>query len=316
MTKRKSRKPKREGISLLELMERFPDEQTAHDWFAERRWGVDGRHCPRCGSDSTRDSKRLRYYWCLGCRQRFTVRTDTVMESSKIPLRKWAIAVYLCSTSLKGVASTRLARDLDITQKSAWFLGHRIREAMTFDPFSPFTGPVEVDETYFGGRRKNMSNKKRKALKDAGRGPSGKVAVVGVKDRNTGRVSAKVVKRTDADTLQLFVRERVALGATVYTDDAKAYRGLAYLHRTVRHSVGEYVNGMAHTNGIESFWSLLKRGYVGTYHYMSAKHLHRYVNEFSARKAVREWDTMRQMGDVVTGMVGGRLTYSALVERV
>ncbi len=172
-----------------------------------------------------------------------------------------------------------------------------------------------MDETYFGGRRKNMLNKKRKALKDTGRGTSGKVAVVGVKDRNTGRVSARVVKRTDADTLHVFVRERVALGATVYTDDAKAYRGLPYRHRTVRHSVGEYVDGMAHTNGIESFWSLLKRGYVGTFHYMSAKHLHRYVNEFSARKAVREWVTARQMDDVVTGMVGRRLTYSALVGR-
>ena len=249
----------------------------------------------------------------IGCRKRFSVRTGTVMEASKIPLRKWAVAVYLCATSLKGVASTRLARDLGITQKSAWFLGHRIREAMAYDPHKPFTGLVEVDETYFGGRRHNMSNKKRKKLKNTGRGTSGKVPVVGVKERSTGWVRAQVVERTDAKTLHLFMRERIAPSATVYTDDHGGYHGIPYEHEVIKHSVKQFVKGMAHTNGIESFWSLLKRGYVGVYHYMSPKHLHRYVNEFSARKGVRTWATEKQMNEFVSGMVGSRLTRKALV---
>ena len=223
----------REGISLVELMDMFPDEDAAHDWFVDRRWGETGRYCPRCGSVETVESKRRYTFWCQGCKTRFSVRTGSVLERSKIPLRKWAIAIYLSATSLKGVSSMKLHRDLNITQKSAWFMAHRIREALMRDT-PTFSGPAEADETYMGGLRKNMPKAKRKGLK--GRGGIGKAIVAGVKDRETGEVSASVVEAGDAKTLQAFVHDRVAEGATVYTDEALAYKGMPFEHEAVNHS--------------------------------------------------------------------------------
>ena len=235
----------------------------------------------------------------------------TILEESRLPLRKWAIAIYLETTNLKGVSSMHLHRDLSVSQKTAWFMLHRIREAWKQELGDRFEGPVEIDETFVGGKAKNMHAHKRKQV-IKGRGPAGKTAGGGVKDRATNRVSATVVKNVDQPTLQGFVAENVKPGAKVYTDDHGGYVGLPN-HETVRHSVKEYVNGMAHTNGIESFWSMLKRGYVGTYHRMSAKHLHRYVNEFAGRHNQREDDTIDQMAAVARGLGGKRLQYKELV---
>ena len=207
------------------------------------------------------------------------------------------------------VWSTQIA--IGVTQKTAWFMLHRIREAWSVETVALFSGPVEVDETYFGGKRANiMSKAKRKEL--TGRGPVGKTAVVGAKDRDTNQIRAAVVEHTDTATLQGFVAGNAAPGAKVYTDDASAYRGMPFEHGTVRHSVGEYVDGMVHTNGIESFWSMLKRAHKGVYHKLSHKHLQRYVSEFAGRHNIREQDTINQMAHVAAAMVGTRLMYRDL----
>ena len=300
-----------------------------------------------------------------GCAKRFSTKTGTVMECSNLGFQVWAIAIFLVATTLKGISSMKLHRDLGVTQKTAWFLAHRIRETWQdtsswfawLPGFHPFDGPIEADETYVGGKRKNMSHEKRKQIR--GRGTVGKVAVAGVKDRATGQVSARVVQNTDSVTLQGFVQHHGTPGATVYTDAALAYRGMtgfehqAVNHRAPRkillppheqacrpmdvlsgtgflmvrgsetrgvtlffevpHSVGEYVRDGAHTNGIESFWSMLKRGYVGVFHQLSAKHLNRYVAEFAGRHNIRLLDTLDMIRSMVVGIVGKRLPYKTLV---
>ena len=296
-------------MTLMEVMDRFPDEDTAREWFESVIW-PEGRCCTRCGSTNTHvASHRTMPYRCRDCQKYFSAKTGGALERSKVTYRQWAIAIYLSVTNLKGVASLKLHRDIGVTQKTAWFMMHRLREAWAWAP-EEFEGPVEVDETYIGGKRKNMHADRRKQFE--GRGAVGKKPVVGIKDRKTKRVQAQVVDDVTKATLQEFVERRRAEGATAYTDEARAYEGLDN-HETVKHGVGEYVRGMAHTNGVESFWSMLKRGYMGTYHYMSWKHLQRYVNEFTGRHNIRDMDTICQMHDVVAGLAGRRLMYKELV---
>ena len=306
MTQQAPGQAHRKGITLIDAIQRFGDEATAEAWFIDTRW-PNGIRCPYCDSDSIADVKHRipMPYRCRDCRKHFSVKSNSVMQSSKLPLSKWAIAFYLYSTNLKGVSSMKLHRDLGITQKSAWHMAHRIREAWDVDA-DRFAGPVEADETYIGGREGNKHADKKL---HAGRGAVGKTAVAGVKDRETNRVAADVVDSTDAPTLQAFVRERTERKAVVYTDESSAYVGLNRAHEAVKHSVGEYVRGHAHTNGMESFWSMLKRGYVGVYHQMSEKHLHRYVSEFSGRHNSRPLDTEAQMSALAVGAVGKRLRY-------
>ena len=309
-------KAHRKGLTLLQVADMFRDEAEAEKWIAERRW-PNGPHCPDCGSFHVQSGikHKTMTHRCRDCpgRSMFTLRKGTVMEGTKLPYRVWAIGLYLFTTNLKGISSMKLHRELGITQKSAWFMLHRLRNAVESGS-GMFSGPVEVDETYMGGKRANMSNAKRKELAGTGRGAVGKVAIVGAKDRATRRVAAKVVESTDKSTLQGFVVEHTAPGATVYSDEASAYEGLPFEHQSVKHSVAEYVRGQVHTNGVESFWSMLKRGYVGIYHKMSPKHLDRYVTEFAGRHNVRESDTVQQMGSIVEGMGGKRLRYQDLID--
>ena len=298
-------------MSLVELFELFPDDETAERWFELQRWGKQ-ICCPRCGSVrySKVKNRRPMPYRCKDCRKHFSVKIGTVMEASNLNYQKWAIAIYLVATSLKGVSSMKLHRDLKIRQPSAWHLAQRIRKGFGGD-IEVMVGPVEADETYVGGKRKNMPKSKRKELD--GRGPVGKVAVAGIKDRSSNKVSAMVVETTDSATLQGFVRDQVAAGAKVYTDDALAYDGLVdFDHESVKHSLAEYVRGNVHTNGIESFWAMFKRAHKGTYHKMSPKHLHRYVQEFVGRHNIRGFDTIQQMALIVRGMDQKRLRYSDL----
>ena len=244
------------------------------------------------------------------CKKKFSVKTGTAMQSSKLGYQDWLYAYYLFATNLKSVSSMKLHRELGITQKSAWHMAHRIRKAWSQHQDDPFWGPVEADESYFGGKRRNMSNQKRKEL--TGRGPVGKTAVVAVKDRPTKQVRAKVVADTTAETLQGFVLGNTEEGAQVYTDDSSSYGSLEH-HETVRHSLQEYVKGEVHTNGVESFWSMLKRAHMGTFHRLSKQHLHRYVEEFAGRNNIRDLDTLAQMAHIADRMIGKRLRYQDLV---
>ena len=313
-TKKGPGKHFRKGLSVSEFFQMFPDDATAEAWIVQRRWPT-GVCCPQCGSlnVNTGAKRKSMPFRCREnvCDANFSAKTGTFMQSSKIGYRNWLFACYLISTNLKGVSSMKLHRDLGVTQKTAWHLAHRVRKALKSGG-SPFAGPVEVDETYMGGQRKNMSNAKRRELEGTGRGPVGKAAVVGAKDRASNKVAAKVVTSTDKETLQGFVKDWTDLQATVYSDEAAAYETLPFEHESVKHSVSEYVRGKAHTNGVESFWSMLKRGYIGTYHHMSEKHLQRYVDEFSGRHNVRSQDTLQQMEAIVTAMAGTRLRYKDL----
>ncbi len=305
-------KHERSGVSLMDLMRLFPDEESARAWFEASKWPT-GRYCPRCGSTNTHEAKHAKSpYRCRDCKKYFSVRTGSLMEGSNVPLLKWVFAIYLEATSLKGISSMKLHRDIDVTQKTAWFMLHRIREAWATSKNANFTGPAEADETYMGGLRKNMPKSKRKEL--FGQGRAGKVAVAGVKDRATNQVSAEVVEGTDRLTLQFFIEDRVINGAKVYTDEASAYKDMPYFeHEAVKHGAGEYVRGDVHTNGIESFWSMLKRAHKGTFHKISEKHLNRYIQQFAGKHNMRALDTIRQMQSIVAGMVGRRLRYPDLI---
>ena len=236
-----------------------------------------------CGAGSHRVQSGAKHktmpFRCRACRKRFSVRSGTVMQHSNPGYQVWAMAIYLFVTSLKSVSSMKLHRDLNIAQNSAWHLSHRIRAALCQEG-TGFAGPVEVDETYLGGKRRNRPN---------------------------------AVPATDKATLQGFVQEHADRQARVYTDKARAYETLPFEHESVKHSVGEYVRGQAHTNGVESFWFMLKRGYYGTFHKLSPKHLDRYVQEFAGRHNLREQDTIDMMGAVVLGMDGKRLKYEDLI---
>ena len=316
MTQKAPGRSHRIGMTVMELLRRFPDDATAEAWFEATRW-PDGRFCPDCGSVNTAPvaSRKPMPYRCRDCRAHFSVRKGTVMQSSKLGLQKWAIALYMMTTGIKGTSSMKLYREVGIRQATAWFLMQRIREGFMEGHNLPFPGPVEADETAIGGKRKNMSNKKRKALREAGvgRGSVGKAIVAGVKDRESKQVSAAVVERTDAKTLQGFVLDRTASTATVYTDESKAYTGIPRAHEAVNHSAGEYVRGDATVNGMEGFWSLFKRGYHGTFHHLSEKHLDRYLREFTGRNNIRDMDTLAQMEFLARAIVGKRLRYRDLV---
>ncbi len=300
----------REGISVIQLFQMFPDNASARKWMEDLRWPNNERHCPVCGSLKTKTvpNEKPMPYHCGDCRKYFSVKTGTVMQSSKIDLQKWVIAIYLMSTNLKGVSSMKLHRDLGVTQKTAWFMAQKIREGWVSGRDDKMDGIVEVDETYIGGKAKNMSAKDRAARKQF----SNKATVVGVLERD-GDIRVAHINKQDAPAM---IHANVCYEeGVVMTDAAYVYKNLGehYEHHIVNHSIGEYVRGQAHTNGIESFWATLKRGYKGTYHYMSPKHLSRYITEFAGRHNVRDYDTLVQMEMLARGFIGNGLRYKDLI---
>ena len=298
-------------ISLLQLFKLYPDQESAREYLEQRRW-PNGVTCPQCAERERIKARKDGYYRCNACLLDFTIRTGTVFERSHIPLHKWLYAMYLLITSRKGISSMQLSKEISVTQKSAWFMLQRLREACGSD-IDKLSGTVEVDETFVGGKERNKHAAKKL---NAGRGTVGKTAVIGLRERG-GNTIAMPVSDTGSNTLQSTIHAHVQTGSTVYTDESASYSdldGLFFRHEAVNHSSGEYVRGMASTNGIESVWAVLKRGLNGVYHHASSKHLARYVNEFAFRlnDGNVKRHTLDRLDSLVTATFGKRITYKEL----
>lgn len=280
--------------SIIQLLDFFKDEETGIAYYENIRWG-DNPTCPHCGSE--KPYKTNRGWKCRNkeCHKKFTVRVGTIFENSKIPFRVWFAAIYLATTSKKGISSVQLASQLNVTQKTAWFVLHRIRE-MLKDKAPKMLGEneaVEVDETYVGGKEGNKHHSKRRSHEDKNLTNEGKLyvpkkTVIGIIERD-GNVVLKHVPNATKANMNNFIENHVPKGSKIYTDEYKGYKSLGkkYTHDTVNHSLSLYVAGDVHTNTIESFWSVLKRGIHGIYHFVSDKHLERYLDEFAGRYNTR-----------------------------
>ncbi len=298
-------------ISTFQLFQMIPDAETARHYLESRLW-PSGVSCPVCTGQDRITTRKGGYYRCNLCRVDFTVRTGTIFERSHVPLHKWVYAMYLLVTARKGISSMQLAKEIGVTQKSAWFMLQRLREACS-GKMDKLSGLIEVDETFIDGNESNKHESKKLKL---GRGAVGKTAVMGIRERG-GRIIAMPVENTDKEQLQGAILAHVEVGSVVMSDEHSAYsglNGLFYRHEKVNHSAGEYSRQGIHTNSIESVWAVLKRGVYGVYHCISQKHVRRYVDEFAFRLNAGNVGrhTLERMESFINGVDGKRLTWAVL----
>ena len=307
-----------EPQTLVDAVRYFADADVTLKTMVELRW-PDGVCCPTCGSKDVRFLGTRRLWECKNKhpRKQFSAKVGTIFEDSPLSLDKWFVAIWAIANCKNGISSYELHRALGITQKSAWFVLHRVRLAMKAGGIEKMDGVVEADETFVGGLAKNMHKHKRaKAIK--GTGGAGKAVVMGIIRRTTkkspSKVKAMVIENADKATMHPIIRENVKPGTVLYTDAWAAYRGLApdYKHDVVDHAV-EYVRGAVHTNGAENFWSLLKRTIKGTYVSVEPFHLGRYLDEQSFRFNERELKDGGRFRTVLASVAGKRLTYKELI---
>ncbi len=295
--------------SIIDLLKAFPTEQDCINHLEVLRWNghVVSPFDPTSKVYKCKDNK----YRCKNTGKYFNVRTGTLFDNTKIELQKWFMAIYLITGHAKGISSIQLSKDIDVTQKTAWFMLHRIRKCFGIDS-KDLDNEVEIDETYVGGKNKNRHSDK-KVEGSQGRSTKDKAAVLGMVERG-GKLAAKHVTDAKAETIAPEVIERVKEGAKIYTDEWTSYKSLQriYDHSFVKHSQGEYVNGRIYTNTIEGFWSLLKRGIIGIYHFTSKKHLQKYVDEFVFRYNERHGSTQVRFTALLSN-IENRTTYKELI---
>lgn len=302
--------------TLMEAVQYFSDLDRCHEFMRVIKWQDGKPTCLKCGCDNIGDIKSRRMFQCKNreCRKQFSVKVGTIFEDSPLGLDKWFVAAWSIVNAKNGISSCELGRALGVTQKTAWFMLHRVRLSMRTESFKTIVGEIEADETFIGGRAKNMHANKRKAI---GRGWVGKEIVHGLLERTNGdkpsRVDLAVIPNTRTHTIQRRVKDRVAPGSKLYTDSLASYNGLksAYAHEFVDHAI-EYARGAVHTNGMENFWSLLKRTLRGTYVSVDPQHLSKYLDEQACRFNERKDSDSGRFAKVMKNVPGRRLTYAEL----
>jgi transposase-like protein len=300
--------------TLMEAIRYFSDPLTCIQFFARLRWADGQAECPRCQSKRVSFLSTRMLWKCLDCKKQFSIKVGTIFEDSPIGLDKWMCAMFLIANCKNGVSSYEIARDIKVTQKSAWFMLHRIRDAMRTGTFAKLSGEVEVDETFIGGKARNMHKAKR-AEKITGTGGADKEIVFGMVERD-GRVVTDHVSARTKKQLQPIIKERIEAAAAIFSDALKSYDGLEneYQHAVIDYAV-EYVNGNVHTNTIENFWSLLKRGLHGTYISVEPFHLFRYLDEQTFRYNERHVTDADRFVQLCSNVAGRRLTWNQLTAK-